>query len=116
MLVLKITIALGLVAFLTSLAAAQQTGSATSQADKMCMPTSLVGRYVYSRMTEPPLNQSLTEAEERPFPWRHVLAAAMSVRASRTRQADVSGPSQSLRKFSKNVKYSCLVDFLFHKL
>jgi uncharacterized protein (TIGR03067 family) len=46
MLVLRITIALGVVAFLTSLAAAQQTGSGAPQADKMCTPESLLGRYV----------------------------------------------------------------------
>ena len=46
MLVLKITFALGLVSLLTSLAAAQQTESASSKADKTCTPESLVGRYV----------------------------------------------------------------------
>ena len=46
MLVLKITLALGLLSLLTSLAVAQQTESATSKADKTCTPESLVGRYV----------------------------------------------------------------------
>ena len=46
MLVLKITLALGLVSLLNSLAAAQQAESASSKADKTCTPESLVGRYV----------------------------------------------------------------------
>jgi uncharacterized protein (TIGR03067 family) len=46
MLVLKITIALGLMSYLTSLAVAQQTEPTTAAADKTCTPESLVGRYV----------------------------------------------------------------------
>jgi uncharacterized protein (TIGR03067 family) len=46
MLVLKIAFALGLVSLLNSLAAAQQTESASSKADKTCTPESLVGRYL----------------------------------------------------------------------
>jgi uncharacterized protein (TIGR03067 family) len=46
MLVLKLTIALALVAFLTSLAAAQVTNSTPSTADKTCTPESLQGRYL----------------------------------------------------------------------
>jgi uncharacterized protein (TIGR03067 family) len=46
MLVLKIAFALGLVSLLNALAAAQQTESGTSKADKTCTPESLVGRYV----------------------------------------------------------------------
>jgi uncharacterized protein (TIGR03067 family) len=46
MLVLKFTIALGLLTLLASVAAAQQSGSATSVDDKTCTPESLVGRYV----------------------------------------------------------------------
>jgi uncharacterized protein (TIGR03067 family) len=45
MLVLKISLALGLVSLLSSLAAAQQTESAGSKPDKTCTPESLVGRY-----------------------------------------------------------------------
>jgi uncharacterized protein (TIGR03067 family) len=45
MLVLKVTLALGLITFLTSLAAAQQTESSPSKTDKTCTPESLVGRY-----------------------------------------------------------------------
>jgi hypothetical protein len=60
-----------------------------------------------ARARERPLNQSLIEPDARPCRQRHVLAATMSVRASRTRQADVIGPSQNLRKFSKTVKHSC---------
>ena len=46
MLVLKIAFALGLVSLLNALAAAQQTESGSSKADKTCTPESLVGRYV----------------------------------------------------------------------
>lgn len=46
MLVLKITFALGLMSYLTSLAVAQQTEPATTPVDKTCTPDSLVGRYV----------------------------------------------------------------------
>jgi uncharacterized protein (TIGR03067 family) len=46
MLLLKITFALGFVSLLNSLAAAQQTESASSKADKTCTPESLVGRYI----------------------------------------------------------------------
>jgi uncharacterized protein (TIGR03067 family) len=46
MLALKITIAMGLVGYLTSLTVAQQTEPAASEADKVCTPESLVGRYV----------------------------------------------------------------------
>ena len=46
MLALKITIAMGLVGCLTSLAVAQQTEPAASEADKVCTPETLVGRYV----------------------------------------------------------------------
>jgi uncharacterized protein (TIGR03067 family) len=46
MLVLKITLALGLLSLLTSVAVAQQTQSGTSKPDKNCTPESLVGRYV----------------------------------------------------------------------
>jgi uncharacterized protein (TIGR03067 family) len=46
MLVLKITLTLGFLTYLTSLAVAQQTEPATSAADKTCTPESLVGRYV----------------------------------------------------------------------
>jgi uncharacterized protein (TIGR03067 family) len=46
MLVLKITLTLGFLTYLTSLAIAQQAEPATSAADKTCTPESLVGRYV----------------------------------------------------------------------
>ena len=46
MLALKITLALGLVSLLNSLAAAQQSESPSSKTDKTCTPESLVGRYV----------------------------------------------------------------------
>jgi uncharacterized protein (TIGR03067 family) len=46
MLVLKIALALGFLSLLMSLAAAQQTESPPSKAEKTCTPESLQGRYV----------------------------------------------------------------------
>jgi uncharacterized protein (TIGR03067 family) len=46
MLVLKASLALGMISLLSSLAAAQQTETAGSKADKTCTPESLVGRYI----------------------------------------------------------------------
>ena len=45
MLVFKIAMAVGMIAYLTSLAVAQETDSTTSKADKTCTPESLIGRY-----------------------------------------------------------------------
>jgi uncharacterized protein (TIGR03067 family) len=46
MLLLKFTIALGLLSFLTSMAVAQRTQSTASNADQACTPESLMGRYI----------------------------------------------------------------------
>ncbi len=46
MLMIKLSAAVALVALLTSLAAAQQTGSTTKEADKTTTPESLVGQYI----------------------------------------------------------------------